>query len=154
MVQNPDRIAEILGNPIKFKDWLKSLEDQFTKDKPNKAKRNAIQKVWQILQDDFVSRLKFNELTMNIELDGELAELEDFYLDLAIDYEIYIAKTTAYDLAVKFAQEHAYHPVKNYLNSISEKHKRSDLDIRKLASRYLEHRFSNQESEFRLSINT
>ena len=137
IVQNPDRIAEILGNPIKFKDWLKSRKDQFTKEKPNKGKRNEIKKGWQIVQDEFVSRLKFNELKMTVELDGKSAKFDNFYLDLAIDYDITVSKNTAYDLVIKYAQENTYHPVQDYLNSISEKHNQSDLDISKLASRYL-----------------
>jgi hypothetical protein len=123
------------------KQWMReNLKFNVTSDssqnngnnKNKTEKIDPIDEVREILVNNYSSRLRFNELKKIVELDGEEAFLDDFYLKIHKDYGVKISKQIAYDLAVMFAKERSYHPIKNYLNNLQPNSQ--DLDIKKLSS--------------------
>lgn len=78
-------------------------------------KVSDIEKAFSFIQDTYKDRLKFNELTQVVELDKEIADLDNFYINLAVEHKQSFSKNLAYDVAVEIAKLNPYHPVKDYL---------------------------------------
>lgn len=113
-----------------LKTSMKMLDDEPTKDdnKPNK-----IQTCYKLTEQIFKENLRFNELTQEIELNGEsFTETDDFYLKLGNEYQFSVSKQIAYDVLVSYAKSFKYHPIKDYLNGL--KKPKNPVDITKLSS--------------------
>jgi predicted P-loop ATPase len=80
-------------------------------------------------------RLRLNEMTQQIELNGRAEELdvERVYLRLADELSIDIPKQTASDVVAVISQKYAYSPVRDYLNSLTSV---EPIDLDSLAERY------------------
>ena len=87
-------------------------------------------------------RLKFNELTMKVELDGkEIPEkyLDLFYVDLSV-FNIDIEKKKAKDAVVYAARRNPYNPIIDYFESLKTRYENKELapaDIDSLATDFL-----------------
>jgi predicted P-loop ATPase len=92
-------------------------------------------KLYQYIVATFGDRLRFNELSREVELDGEDYDLEKAYLDLAIKHGIKASKQLALDVFMLVARENLYHPVREYLERIEKEAHPISLDD--LATRYL-----------------
>ncbi len=125
--QGIEEFRELLIRSVTFEQWA----DQ---QKKEGKKLSPIQRAWEIILKQYTDRLRFNQLTLTVELDGEPADLEQFYLDLELEHNCSISKNLAYDLAVRCAQQNPYHPVKNYLNQVADKVE--PIDITNLSQRY------------------
>jgi len=67
--------------------------------------------------------LRYNLLTGRIERNGEAIHgdyLGGLYLELAEEHQLDITKDRAIDAAIRVARKNAYHPVRDYLNSIED----------------------------------
>jgi predicted P-loop ATPase len=80
-------------------------------------------------------RLRLNEMTQQIELNGRAGELdiERVYLRLADELSLDIPKQTASDVVAVIAQKYAYSPVRDYLNSLADI---EPINLDSLAERY------------------
>ena len=78
--------------------------------------------------------LRFNEMKLRVEKDGETLDLDQYYLDLAEYHAIDISKEKAANIAIRIAKENSYHPVRDYLNEVSETVTPISLD--NLSNRY------------------
>ncbi len=125
--QGIEQFRELLAKSITFESWVA----QHHKDED---KLTALQRAWKVINFKYGERLRFNELTLTVELDGEVVDLEQFYLDLELLHNCSISKDKAYDLAVRCAKQNPYHPVKDYLNHVADTV--APLDIRNLSQRY------------------
>lgn len=92
-------------------------------------------KLYQYVVATFGDRLKFNELSRDVLLDGEQYDLEKAYLDLAIKHGIKASKQLALDVFMLAARENSYHPVREYLEMVAAEAPPISLDD--LATRYL-----------------
>ncbi|MBD2482301.1 VapE domain-containing protein [Planktothrix sp. FACHB-1365] len=83
-------------------------------------------------------KIKFNELTKEIEFNGKPRDFDDFKLELALQFKLELKGCSEKDfksIIVKIAEENSYHPIRDYLNQCHEKH--SDISILdNLAKRY------------------
>lgn len=101
-----------------------------------KGKLNKIQKAYNAIKDLYGNGLRFNELTSEVELNGEYFDPEDFYLTLALDYSIDINKNPVIDLVLKVAKQNSYHPVKEYLSFCLGDNPNTTIDIKKLSAKF------------------
>jgi predicted P-loop ATPase len=124
-----ERFRELLTKSIAFETWIERQRE--SGDRP---KLSPLQRAWATVLKEYGDRLRFNELTLSVELDGEAVELDDFYLDLELVHNCSIAKDKAHDLAVRCAKQNPYHPVRDYLNRVAETV--TPIDIRSLSGRY------------------
>jgi len=76
--------------------------------------------------------LRYNEITREIEIDGECLSIEP-YLYLVDKHDVTAGKDKAADIFMMVAKENTYNPVKDYLESLTTK----PISITNLASRYL-----------------
>ena len=116
----------VMENLIPFKEWLKSLEQQF---KENKGLiRLDTGELIKYVRTKYRDRLKLNLLQQKIELDGEQMLTESAYLMLAEHDHIDCSKTKAGDIFGHIAEENAYNPVITYLNTVAQQIQPIDLD--------------------------
>ncbi len=125
--QGIEQFRALLAKSITFESWV----SQHHKDGD---KLTPLQRAWKVIESKYGERLRFNELTLTVELDGDFADLEQFYLDLELLHNCSIAKDKAYDLAVRCAKQNPYHPVKDYLNQVADTV--APLDIKNLSRAY------------------
>ncbi len=90
------------------------------------------------LRDLLGERLRFNELSKTVELDGKPWEISDAKLSIAIDFAI---KTKCGDEAItricdRIARENSYSPVRDYLSAVYERHG-GGYPLDRLALQYL-----------------
>jgi predicted P-loop ATPase len=84
-------------------------------------------------------RLKYNEMAGTVELDGEAINLDGIRLTLMIDYQMPIksGNEDTSGIVLKIAKQSSYHPVKDYLDIVYQKHGDSTLEsLRCFADRY------------------
>ena len=106
----------------------KAVESELEDDKPRRLNKKQLM--------EFIRNhlnLKYNEMTKEIEIDGEVLN-EEPYIYLLDQYNIDAGKETAIDMVMSVAKKNAYNPVKEYLESL-----KNEVPIRldNLATRYL-----------------
>jgi len=78
--------------------------------------------ITELIEDYFNNNLLYNELTGEIEFDGNSIgdDLDNLYIQLGKKYNLDLGKNKVYDCAVDLAKDNKYHPIKNYLDSLTE----------------------------------
>ncbi|MBW4635786.1 MAG: virulence-associated E family protein [Iphinoe sp. HA4291-MV1] len=102
----------------------------------NNSKR---QELYQKLNTVFGSRLRFNEMTLKPELDGEIIKADTLAFKLSIEYGIEASREMAKEAVLYLAEKNSYHPVREYLEAVAEKHHIESLPsgiIDKLSTKY------------------
>jgi predicted P-loop ATPase len=140
---------ERIKNCIAAQVWNAYEKQSHEETKNSEPTPNPIDVVWELLENEYGDRIKLNELTNTIELDGEEAELDNFYLTLYRTHKVIVNKQLAYDLVVEFSKLHAYHPVKRYLDSLPST---SPNILDSLASRYFGVRDSFYNTALKLHL--
>lgn len=82
------------------------------------------------------SRLRWNELLMEIELDGEAFDTDSARLQLALQVGVEMSESDAINCLTTIAKESSYHPVRDYLNDCYEKHSADTSILKGIAQRY------------------
>lgn len=83
------------------------------------------------------SRLAFNELTNQIELDGNVVDdPADLRLTLALDHGIAVSLSDSEAIFKRLARTNAYHPVQRYLEHVSLTHGDDTNILQGMADRY------------------
>jgi hypothetical protein len=97
------------------------LDDLLGAVEEGKLRRPRTDKLTQAV--GLVLPLRYNLLSNRIECNGEPIHgdyLSGLYLELAEDHAIDVAKERAIDAAMRVARQNAYHPVRDYLNGITD----------------------------------
>ncbi len=98
-----------------------TLDDLLGPLEEGKLRRPRTDKLTQAVA--LVLPLRYNLLSNRIERDGEPIHgdyLGSLYLELAEDHGLEVAKDRAVDAAMRVARQNAYHPVQEYLSSITD----------------------------------
>jgi predicted P-loop ATPase len=85
------------------------------------------------LEAQYGHRLRFNEMSQQVELDGKPCKLDTVYLAIAKELDIDVKKEQAVDILSDLALSKAYSPVQEYLNSVAGA---EPIDLDELALRY------------------
>jgi predicted P-loop ATPase len=87
------------------------------------------------ISTEWGNRLRFNEMTQQVEMDGDAAniDVEKAYIRAAKELRLDIDKQKASDIVAVCAQENKYSPVREYLNSVAGGEK---INLETLAERY------------------
>ena len=78
-------------------------------------------------------RLRMNEMSLQIEMDGKEINIEQVYFRMAEELDIDVSKQKASDLVITLAKKNTYSPVRDYLDSLA---KVTPIDLNNLAERY------------------
>lgn len=90
------------------------------------------------IRDALGDRLRYNELLLQPELDGELFDPNEARVELITRHDVPL-KSCDKDvctLIVRYAKERSYHPVKDYLNSVHEQYGNDTKILEGFAERY------------------
>ncbi|MEG4590065.1 VapE family protein [Microcoleus sp. MOSTC5] len=109
---------------------MKVLEDAAGSN-PVKSKNKRLMN---LLETRYGKRLKLNEMSQQVELDGEDCKLDGMYIRIADELDIDISKDAAADFTLALATKNAYSPVRRYLESLDTA---EPIDLNELALRYL-----------------
>jgi predicted P-loop ATPase len=87
------------------------------------------------ISEEWGKRLRFNEMTQQVEMDGDAAniDVEKAYIRAAQELHLDIDKQKASDIVAVCAQENKYSPVREYLNSVAGG---EQINLESLAERY------------------
>jgi predicted P-loop ATPase len=87
------------------------------------------------ISTEWGNRLRFNEMTQQVEMDGDAAniDIEKAYIRAAKELRLDIDKQKASDIVAVCAQENKYSPVREYLNSVAGGER---VNLETLAERY------------------
>ena len=102
-------------------------------DKPKGKSRNKF--LLDQIESHWGERIRFNEMTQQIEFNGRAGELnvERAYARLAKELSLDIPKQTASDFVAEIAEKYSYSPVRDYLNSLTGV---EPINLDSLAERY------------------
>ncbi|WNZ45180.1 virulence-associated E family protein [Leptolyngbya boryana CZ1] len=92
-----------------------------------------------MLLKKFGERVKYNELKMRVELDGQELSLEAIKADLSIDHNFKPAsrnKDDIRDAVIKAAKSHSYHPIVDFLEWAHQKYGDDTSILQGVAQRY------------------
>jgi predicted P-loop ATPase len=122
---------------------VEAFEKAIKRGKPVKAidsetveqeKKTRGQRLYDWFTSEFGERLRFNELTMDIEIDGKSQDMDDFHAVFLIKSDIKCSKDNFCSIARLYAKHHAYHPVKRYLEEVASTV--SPISLDNLSRRY------------------
>ena len=145
-------VAEKSGCTVKLMEWDKSqgkglddylvgggsMKELFDTAVPGNFSggeyKSKNKKLLKFFEAEFGDRLRKNELTQKVELDGEEKSLDDFFFDIAEQFDVDISESKAVRIAERIARKNSYSPVRDYLDSLPE----GDPNfLNDLATRYL-----------------
>lgn len=131
--QGIEEFRRILARSVKFEDWERE-QNTANKDAESKGnKKSELVRLLKLIEAGLGKRLRLNEMSQRIELDGLLLNLEQAYLQIAEELDVDIAKEKAADIITKIATANTYSPVRDYLNSLENV---APVDLNTLAERY------------------
>ena len=122
---------------VREKSWQKpaeALKNNSDQDSPDDSRTHSkLAQLANLIEATWGKRLRFNEMTQQVEMDGKSCKLDRIYIRVAKELRIDISKEKASDLVLEIAQENTYSPVRDYLNSLAEV---TPIDLNSLAKRY------------------
>ncbi len=116
-----------------FFGYLKEEISEKPSEEIKTKKPKKIRVAYELIDKIFENRLRLNLLNQNLELDNEIADLENFYINLAVEHGIEISDKLAWDIAKEIGKKYQYHPVREYLDSLQDDPDKT-INIRQLAS--------------------
>ena len=72
------------------------------------------------------AKLRYNEMTLNIELQGEVLDLDCISIRIADEFDIDVGNDTACQTLLHLAKQNSYHPVREYLTTVANRNPDSE----------------------------
>jgi predicted P-loop ATPase len=115
---------------LSYKQWLKELENGKTvdllqrtfeqeSDGNNSPAKSKTKQLLNLIESQWGERLRFNEMTQQVEIDGETCKLDRVHIRIARELDTDINKEKASDLVIETAERNTYSPVRDYLTSVA-----------------------------------
>lgn len=142
---------EEFKNVMSYKNWLKKLQGAT----PSKKNKNVVdslkrsfdqelggdnspaksktKQLLNLIETQWGERLRFNEMTQQVEMDGETCKLDRVHIRVARELDTDIDKEKASDLVIETAEKNTYSPVRDYLTSVADA---EPINLEELARRY------------------
>jgi len=118
---------------------IASLEKAFRSNSGNEVQPAGSKKKQHLnlLDSRWGNKLRFNEMTLTVELDDKPLNLDTLSVQLASEFDIDISKDVAFEIVLFLAKKRTYHPVREYLERVATYHPVQDLSILdSIATRY------------------
>lgn len=101
-----------------FFNYINSLKpDEDDEENTKRPKNTKI--AYSLIEKLYGHRIKLNLLSLNLELDGSVADFENFYITLAVRDGIEISDKLAWDIAQVIGKKNQYHPIRQYFESLT-----------------------------------
>ncbi len=132
-----DILAAISDRNIVVEHLQRSYQgEQVTALRHSRSKKKQL---LNMLSIQWGAKLRYNEMTLNIELQGEVLDLDCISMRLADEFDIDVGNDAACQALLHLAKQNSYHPVRDYLTSVAKAHPDSEEIQNRLstiASRY------------------
>ncbi|NEZ61011.1 VapE domain-containing protein [Adonisia turfae] len=130
--------AEIILAAVEERRTFAAVTPEATKqadDSSTTTKPNAFKRQYHYIEQRYLSRLRFNEFTKDIELDKKPLDLGDFRVRLAVDNNLDVRLDNLGLILKSLAEKNPFHPVKDYLSQCVEQHTDTQI-LQEFAQRY------------------
>ncbi|MBD0312692.1 MAG: hypothetical protein ICV86_07335, partial [Microcoleus sp. T3-bin5] len=119
----------------KNKGAVASLKRSFDQESggDNSPAKSKTKQLLNLIETQWGERLRFNEMTQQVEMDGETCKLDRVYIRVARELDTDIDKEKASDLVIATAERNTYSPVRDYLTSVADV---EPINLENLALRY------------------
>ena len=120
-----------------LKEQLQGVREQGVEIASDEAPR--LLREYRLIERQFGDRLKFNELTKEIELDSETFDPTTTKLEMGVTHNVVLkgSREDLTDSVVKIARQNSYSPVGEYLRKVHQLHGNSTAIIEDVAARHL-----------------
>ena len=120
-----------------LKEQLKGVREQGVEIASDEAPR--LLREYRLIEERFGERLRFNELTKEIELDGETFDPTTTKLEMGVTHNVVLkgSREDLTDSVVKIARQNSYSPVGEYLKKVHQQHGGNTAIIEDIAARHL-----------------
>ena len=108
--EGKDAVLRVFANILSAKEWA----DKYPKPKPED--RPLIAVYHDAILEKYGEKLRFNELTKAIELDGKPIKANQFRLKVANELDFELSMDRYNVIVPSIANDNAFHPVKDYLS--------------------------------------
>jgi predicted P-loop ATPase len=119
----------------KNKGAVASLKRSFDQESGgnNSPAKSKTKQLLNLIETQWGERLRFNEMTQQVEMDGETCKLDRVHIRVARELDTDIDKEKASDLVIETAERNTYSPVRDYLTSVADV---EPINLENLALRY------------------
>ena len=151
LIFNKGENWENFKNVESYKNWLKRIRQEWEASKKkgavdslkrsfdqesggdNSPAKSKTKQLLNLIETQWGERLRFNEMTQQVEMDGETCKLDRVYIRVARELDTDIDKEKASDLVIATADRNTYSPVRDYLTSVADV---EPINLENLALRY------------------
>lgn len=151
LIFNKGENWENFKNVESYKNWLKRIRQEWEASKKkgavdslkrsfdqesggdNSRAKSKTKQLLNLIETQWGERLRFNEMTQQVEMDGETCKLDRVYIRVARELDTDIDKEKASDLVIATAERNTYSPVRDYLTSVADV---EPINLENLALRY------------------
>jgi|GEM_PF-912069 len=151
LIFNKGENWENFKNVESYKNWLKRIRQEWAASKKkgavdslkrsfdqesggdNAPAKSKTKQLLNLIETQWGERLRFNEMTQQVEMDGETCKLDRVYIRVARELDTDIDKEKASDLVIATAERNTYSPVRDYLTSVADV---EPINLENLALRY------------------
>jgi len=151
LIFNKGENWENFKNVESYKNWLKRIRQEWAASKKkgavdslkrsfdqesggdNSPAKSKTKQLLNLIETQWGERLRFNEMTQQVEMDGETCKLDRVYIRVARELDTDIDKEKASDLVIATAERNTYSPVRDYLTSVADV---EPINLENLALRY------------------
>lgn len=99
-------------------------EELLVKQRKGYAVLNA---VTEVVQETYGDVFTWNELTLNVEIDGKVIPERDFIIDVIHKCKLRISDNDIKLITYMLAKRNSYHPAREYLNEVSETYSNTEI---------------------------
>jgi len=151
LIFNKGENWENFKNVESYKNWLKRIRQEWEASKKkgavdslkrsfdqesggdNSPAKSKTKQLLNLIETQWGERLRFNEMTQQVEMDGETCKLDRVHIRVARELDTDIDKEKASDLVIETAEKNTYSPVRDYLTSVADA---EPIKLEELAKRY------------------
>ncbi|WP_332972138.1 MULTISPECIES: VapE domain-containing protein [unclassified Microcoleus] len=127
---------DLMENLSQRRAAIQSLQKSFEQEAvgDNHPAKSRNKRLMNLLEAQYGERLTLNEMSQQVELDGEDCKLDVMYIKVADELDTDISKDAAADFTLALATKNAYSPVRRYLESLADC---EPINLDELAQKYL-----------------
>ena len=94
------------------------IEPETTNKTDEVIHKNEVTKLETLIKNAWTNRLRLNQMTKQLELDGKRFKLNRVVTTIAREFDIKVCSELAIEICTSIAEDNAYHPVAEYLQNL------------------------------------
>lgn len=110
----PRALQELIDKSITFEQYRQPYQEH----QAGKFERCKLAQRYENVRDILGDRLRFNLLTTELELDGQIFDLDELQITLALQWDLHIPDAQVSKILTSIAKQNAYNPVTDYLDQV------------------------------------